>query len=89
MNFEWNPDKNQWLVANRGITFEEIIHLINEGFLLAILEHKKRTNQIIFVVQRNQYAFNIPAVKTEQGAFFLKTIYPSRVSTKIHCRQKS
>lgn len=74
-------DKNKWLSENRKITFEEIICLIEEGCLLAILEHKQK-DQKIFVIQRDGYAFNVPFVVESDGTCFLKTIYPSRESTR-------
>ena len=81
MEFDWNPEKNQWLVESRDISFEEIIGLIEAGCLRAILKHKKKKHQRIFVVERDGYAFNVPFVKQEDGTCFLKTIYPSRAST--------
>lgn len=84
MKFNWSPEKNKWLAENRNITFEEIIYLINEGYLRAILNHPKKPNQKIFVVEREGYAFNVPSVEEQDGTCFLKTIYPSRSSTKKH-----
>jgi len=82
MIFDWNPEKNKWLTANREIASEEIICLIEEGHLRAILKHPKKPNQKIFVVEREGYAYNVPYVEKEDGVLFLKTIYPSRVSTR-------
>jgi len=82
MKFNWSPEKNKWLAENRDITFEEIIYLIDEGYLRAVLKHPKKLNQEIFVVEREGYAFNVPFVKEHDGTCFLKTIYPSRASTK-------
>ena len=84
MKFNWSPEKNKWLAENRNITFEEIIYLIDEGYLRAILKHPKKANQKIFVVEREGYAFNVPSVEEHDGTCFLKTIYPSRSSTKKH-----
>ena len=82
MRYDWNPEKNEWLSKNRDISFEEIIILIESGALKVILEHTKKSNQKIFVVVREGYAYNIPFVEQEDGTCFLKTIYPSRASTK-------
>jgi len=84
MKFNWSPEKNKWLAKNRNITFEEIIYLIDQGYLRAILKHLKKPNQEIFVVEREGYAFNVPSVEEHDGTCFLKTIYPSRASTKKH-----
>jgi len=82
MQFDWDPEKNKWLADNRGITFEEIILLIEEGSLREILNHPQRPHQKIFVVERDGYAFNVPFVEERNGGCFLKTIYPSRTSTR-------
>jgi uncharacterized DUF497 family protein len=82
MKYDWNSEKNEWLIKNRGISFEEIIYLIGSGELKAILEHPKKSNQKIFVIEREGYAYNVPFVEQEDGTCFLKTIYPSRASTK-------
>ena len=82
MKYDWNPDKNEWLIKNRDISFEEIIYLIGNGELKAILEHPQKSNQKIFVVEREGYAYNVPYVEQENATCFLKTIYPSCASTK-------
>lgn len=82
MKYDWDPEKNKWLSENRDISFEEIICLIENGSLRAILKHPKKLNQEIFVVEREGYAYNVPFVENEEGTYFLKTIYPSRASTK-------
>jgi hypothetical protein len=82
MDFDWDLGKNAWLKENRGISFEEIICLIDEGGIRAVLRHPKKTNQKIFVIERKGYAYNVPFVEETDGTCFLKTAYPSRVSTK-------
>ena len=37
--FNWNCEKNAWLKANQGISFEEIIFHIELGGELAITHH--------------------------------------------------
>lgn len=82
MEFDWNLEKNEWLAQTRGISFEEIICLIEEGYLRAVLMHPKKPNQKIFVVERERYAYNVPFIEQEDGTYFLKTVYPSRISTQ-------
>ena len=82
MKYDWNPEKNEWLIRNRDISFEEVIYLIGSGALKVILKHPKKTKQKIFVMEREGYAYNVPFVEQEDGTCFLKTIYPSRASTK-------
>ncbi|MEK7308759.1 MAG: toxin [Nitrospirota bacterium] len=87
MRFNWNPKKNKWLKDNRGITFDEITCLIDDGYLKTILKHPKKEKQKIFVVQREGYAYNVPFIEEDDGVCFLKTIYPSRSSTKKYLRR--
>ena len=82
MQFDWNPAKNQWLKENRGVTFEEIVCLLDEGYLRAILKHPNKPNQKILVVEREGYAYNVPFIVKPGGTYFLKTVYPSRASTQ-------
>ena len=82
MKFNWNADKNNRLKADRGISFDEIVCLIENGYLHAILKHPSRPHQKVFVVERDGYAYNVPFIEESDGTCFLKTIYPSRISTK-------
>jgi uncharacterized DUF497 family protein len=82
--FDWNAEKNQQLIADRGVSFEEVIFFIQEGHLLDDLKHpneKKYPRQRIFIVDIDNYAYLIPYVE-DREVIFLKTIIPSRVATK-------
>lgn len=85
MSFYWNEEKNLLLKQERGVSFERIVVAIEEGHLLDVLEHpnkEKYKNQIILVVEIEDYAFCIPCVPEANGNYFLKTLYPSRKYTK-------
>ena len=85
MSFYWNEEKNVLLKQERGVSFERIVVAIEEGHLLDVLEHPnkgKYRNQIILVVEIEDYAFCIPCVQESNSNFFLKTLYPSRKYTK-------
>ena len=86
MKFDWNAEKNKWLKDNRGITFDEITSLIEQGYLKTVIIHPQKKNQKIFVIERDGYAYNIPFIESEKGICFLKTIYPSRASTRKYLR---
>jgi len=82
--FDWNPDKNEWLKAVRGVTFEEIVFHIHAGGLLEVLEHPNESRypgQKIFVVDVEGYVCLVPFIETDDR-IFLKTIIPSRKMTK-------
>jgi len=82
--YNWNPEKNLQLRAERGISFEEIVFHIENGDILDILEHPNKERyggQRIFVVAVEEYAHLVPFVEDEREVF-LKTIIPSRKATK-------
>lgn len=84
--FNWNPEKNQQLLAERGKSFEEVVFYIQNGGLLDDIAHPNVTDypaQRIFVVSIDSYAYLIPYVENPHE-IFLKTIIPSRKFTKIY-----
>jgi uncharacterized DUF497 family protein len=86
--FRWNPEKNEELRTERGLTFEAVVVAIESGGLLDILSHpnpKKYPRQRILVVELNRYVHLVPFVE-ERGHFFLKTIIPSRKATREYLK---
>ena len=86
--FDWSDEKNIWLLAERNITFEEVVFWIMRGGLLDILEHpnkEKYPNQRVFIVNMDDYAFIVPFVENDDRVF-LKTIIPSRKMTRKYLR---
>jgi len=80
----WNPTKNQQLIAERGISFEDIVFCIQQGRLLDDVEHPnsdKYPGQRIFVVNIDDYIHLVPYVENRKE-IFLKTVIPSRKATK-------
>ena len=82
--FTWNEEKNEQLKQERNILFEEIVVQIENGQILDILTHpndEKYPDQMIMIVECNQYGYLVPYVETDDE-IFLKTIIPSRKATK-------
>ena len=79
----WDREKNEILKIKRGISFEEVALLIESGNILGIEENLNRTNQKIYILEINNYAFIVPYVESE-NEIFLKTIFPSRKYTKLY-----
>lgn len=80
----WNAEKNQVLMRERGISFEDVVFALYSGGLLDDLVHPNRErypNQRLFVVRIDDYAWLVPYVENDEE-FFLKTIIPSRKATK-------
>ena len=86
--FNWNPEKNHQLIAERGRSFEEAIFHIENGGLLADTCHPNVSDyphQKIFIVAIDQYAYLVPYIENE-NEIFLKTVIPSRKFTKLYLR---
>ena len=83
-NFFWNEEKNDVLKKTRGVSFEQIVNHISQGDLLQIEEHpnqERYPGQKYFIVRIDNYAYVVPFIEIDNGAF-LKTIYPSRRATR-------
>ncbi|MGR8980849.1 MAG: BrnT family toxin [Gammaproteobacteria bacterium] len=86
--FHWNAEKNQSLIRERDISFEDILFSIQSGDLLDDVCHPnsgKYPNQRLFVVSVDDYVYLVPYIETGDE-IFLKTIIPSRKATKQYLR---
>ena len=80
----WNSTKNQQLIAERGISFEDVVFFIQQGKLLDDVENPnsdKYPEQRIFVIDIDDYVHLVPYVENRKE-IFLKTVIPSRKATK-------
>jgi len=78
MDIIWNREKNNWLMLNRGISFEEISDIILSGNIIEILENPVRKNQQYFVLDIKSYTWVVPFVINKGEQIVLKTAFPSR-----------
>jgi uncharacterized DUF497 family protein len=88
--YNWNFEKNQLLLKDRGISFERIVFEISLGNEVDVVLHPnqdKYPGQMISMVEVDGYVYAVPFVETETE-IFLKTIIPSRKATK-HYRSQS
>ncbi|SRR5258708_648631 len=86
-SIKFNEEKNQLLKATRKVSFEDILEALKKGKLLADIEHpsQKYPRQQVYVVKIKKYAYAVPYVSdSRKQEIFLKTIYPSRMLTKIY-----
>ena len=74
----WDHEKNAKLQLERNISFEQIADLIIDNKVLDILEHPRRKNQNIFVIDIDHYIYAVPFLLDEQDNIILKTAFPSR-----------
>ena len=87
--FTWNSEKNKKLKKERNISFEIVVLLIESGEILEIIKHpnqEKYTNQFIYTIEYNDYAYLVPFIEDEKK-IFLKTIIPSRKATKKYLKK--
>lgn len=83
-NYDWDEEKNAKLKKERGVCFEDVVTAIDEGNLLAVLDHHKQDkypNQKIYVIKIEDYVYLVPFVE-DREQHFLKTVYASRKMTK-------
>ena len=83
-SFKWNLKKNQKLLEERGISFEEVVFYLQNDGLIDDIKHpneKDYPHQRMFVVDIEGYSYIVPYVETNDE-IFLKTVIPSRKATK-------
>ena len=61
----WDEEKNNKLIADRNISFDEISEIILREEYLDILENPSKENQMIFIVQLNDYIYVVPFIIDE------------------------
>jgi uncharacterized DUF497 family protein len=89
----FNPEKNKKLIDSRGISFEEIISLLETQGPLDVLENPKPEyrHQKIYIIDFSGYIYLVPFVEKE-SQILLITIIPSRKATKkylLHAKEKN
>ncbi len=78
----WNPDKAKAIKETRGIDFDKLALLIEEGELLGTIKVPSRENQKMFLVNYDDYLVCVPFVEDSQE-IFLKTAYKNRKLNKL------
>jgi uncharacterized DUF497 family protein len=80
----WNSEKNELLRRERGVTFEEVVHHIENDDILDRRKHPNREkypDQTVFVIDLGSYVYLVPCVENDEE-IFLKTVIPSRKAKK-------
>jgi len=90
-SINWNADKNQQLITERGVSFEDVVFYLSQGKVLDDLRHPnsdKYPDQRVFVLNIDDYVYLVPYVEN-RSEIFLKTIIPSRKATKQYLGDQS
>jgi uncharacterized DUF497 family protein len=88
--FRWDNEKNEWLKNSRGVSFEQVVILMERGDVIETIEHPNQNRypgQKIATVLIDDYGYLVPYVQ-ESDEIFLKTIIPSRKATNKYVRSK-
>ena len=86
----WDREKNEWLVENRKICFEDILFHMDDDCLVDDIKHPnqdKYAGQRMMVFNIHDYIYLVPYIETKDE-IFLKTIIPSRKATKDYLEKK-
>jgi uncharacterized DUF497 family protein len=89
VKFDWNPEKNESLKKERGISFEEIALLLGNGVLRRVSDHwnlERYPGQKVLFVPVDNYIYLVPYV-VDEDIIFLKTAIPSRKATKEYLEE--
>jgi uncharacterized DUF497 family protein len=85
LSFRYSQEKNEKIIKERGIGFEEIIQYMYEGNILAIRVHPNKAkypNQKIIYVRVLKEVYSVPFITENDGTIYLKTLFPSRKARK-------
>ena len=80
----WNPEKNEILKAQRGVSFEDVVFHMSAGDIIETIDHpnqERYPGQQVHVIAIEEYVYLVPFVESEDEVF-LKTIIPSRKATE-------
>ena len=80
MNFDWNGEKNDKLLAERGFNFETIVDIVERQGVLDDIENPNEESfphQRALIVAVDNYAVFVPYVM-DGDTMFLKTAFRSR-----------
>lgn len=86
--FVWDDSKNMRLIAERGISFDEIVYYIMNGHLIDVIPNEnqdKYPGQRVFVVNVEAYICLVPFNESDEE-IQLKTIIPSRKATRKYLK---
>jgi len=78
----WNIEKAKVLFENRGLEFERISIMIEEGQYIDIRSVPSRPDQKMFILDYDDYIVCVPFIENDDK-IFLKTAYRNRKTNKL------
>ena len=68
--FDWNPEKNQQLIEERGVSFEDVVFFLQGNALLDDIVHPNSDKYPkLFIVNIDGYAYLVPYIESSDGYF--------------------
>jgi uncharacterized DUF497 family protein len=86
VKYNWNDEKNEWLLKNRGVSFEM---LLEYGVLLNVVQNNSMNHkdQLEFHYLYEGSVYRVPFVFESKDSVFLKTAHKSSKLNKIYKRR--
>ena len=84
MQILWDSEKNNKLIAERGLSLEIFASLILKKQYCTILKNPSRAEQKIFIIPYSNYTYVVPFIIDSDHNIVLKTVFPSRKFHKIY-----
>ena len=84
MEIIWDEKKNQTLILERSVSFEEISEKILDNEILDIRKNPTRENQQYFILSIRGYTWVVPYLLDDKERIILKTAYLSRKYHKFY-----
>jgi len=84
--FIWDEEKNNKLIKERNISFEEVVEIIANNRYLDIIKNPAKDKQYLFVLHIKDYVYAVPFIIDFPDRVVLKTIFPSRKLYKKYRR---
>ena len=84
--YTWDDAKNEWLMRERRISFDDVKYHLTYGELLGDIlnpDQERYPGQRLYIVRINNQAWVVPYRRTT-GYVFLYTAYPSEKFTRIY-----
>jgi hypothetical protein len=80
--FDWDDEKNKWLMLKRGISFEQCVEcIVSERLVATVQNHPPYAHQKVYIIWFEGYCYEVPFVEDDEK-IFLKTAHPSHKATK-------
>ena len=88
--YDWDSKKNDFLKANRGISFEAVIVHLGRGHIWKVTDHPDQARypgqRILFVIV-DDYVHIVP-FEIRGDTLWLVTVIPSRKATREYRKEK-